>query len=69
MSATVQEMSSVKISPSTVKDNGKVRIGMVSPTFPPVTIKDTGKVRMGFATPAFPPVRIEQESGDKVQSR
>jgi len=53
----------VKLSPSQVQDNGKVRMGMLSPSFPaPQTGKtetaDSGKVRMGMLSPTFPAVRI-----------
>ena len=62
MSATLKEVTTVKISPFTIKDNGKVRTGMISPAFPPVraepeNVGDGGKVRIGMISPAFPPVR------------
>lgn len=62
MSATGKETRIVKILPVTIKDDGKVRIGMVSPTFPqahpePTNVIDRGRVRTGFVTPAFPPLR------------
>jgi hypothetical protein len=62
MSATLKEVSTVKISPFTIRDNGKVRMGMVSPAFPPVrsepeNVADGGKVRLGLTSPTFPPVR------------
>ncbi len=45
-----------------IKDNGRVRIGTVSPAFPPVrpapaNVADPKRVRMGTVSPAFPPVR------------
>ena len=45
-------------SPAT-KDNGKVRMGLLSPSFPPVCVKpakvaDNGKVRLGLLSPSFP---------------
>jgi hypothetical protein len=62
MSATEKDLTIVKISPFTIKDTGKVRMGMVSPAFPPVrsepeNVADGGKVRMGMVSPAFPLVR------------
>jgi hypothetical protein len=49
----------VKLSPSQVQDNGKVRMGNMSPSFPaPRTAKaattDSGKVRVGNMSPNFP---------------
>ena len=62
MSATVKEAITVKLQPFTIKDNGKARIGMISPAFPPIraepeNVGDGGKVRIGMISPAFPPVR------------
>jgi hypothetical protein len=45
-----------------IQDNGKVRVGYISPAFPPVrttpgNMADSGKVRTGYISPAFPPKR------------
>ena len=45
-----------------IEDNGKVRIGNTSPSFPPVRAMpsatvDNGKVRIGNTSPNFPPAR------------
>ena len=55
----------VKLSPTQVQDNGKVRMGNLSPSFPaPRTAKaetaDKGKVRMGNLSPSFPAPRAEK---------
>lgn len=52
----------VKTSTSQIRDDGPVRIGMMSPSFPavratPASLGDDGKVRTGMMTPAFPPMR------------
>jgi hypothetical protein len=53
----------VAVANAATQDNGRVRIGTVSPTFPPVrgdtpaTLADSGQVRMGTVSPTFPPVR------------
>ena len=52
----------VKAPTTAIRDNGKVRMGSLSPAFPAVrtpSIKteDSGKVRMGSLSPAFPAVR------------
>jgi hypothetical protein len=44
------------------QDNGKVRMGLMSPSFPPAPDKpantaDSGRIRMGTLSPTFPPVR------------
>jgi hypothetical protein len=63
MSATPKQINIVKTSPFTTKDDGKVRMGMVSPPFPvvvrpePEDVADGGKVRLGMVSPSFPPVR------------
>jgi hypothetical protein len=58
----VKEISIVKIPAPTIKDDGKVRLGLTSPLFPPIrskpaTVADGGKVRLGLTSPLFPPVR------------
>jgi hypothetical protein len=55
------KMSTAKVSSFTIKDDGKVRMGMVSPPFPvlraePENVADRGKVRLGVMSPLFPPV-------------
>jgi hypothetical protein len=45
-----------------IKDEGRVQMGYMTPSFPPVRrpairVDDKGKVRMGYMTPAFPPGR------------
>jgi len=44
------------------QDDGKVRMGLMSPTFPPArnkpaNVADIGRLRMGTLSPTFPPVR------------
>jgi len=41
-----------------VEDNGKVRLGYLSPSLPPVrvapaNVKDEGKVRLGYLSPSL----------------
>ncbi len=62
MSATVKEISTVKIPTRTVKDDGRVRIGVMTATFPavrgePANVAESGKVQLGVMSPAFPPAR------------
>ena len=45
------------------QDDGKVRMGTMSPTFPPARSKpasafDPGRLRIGTMSPTFPPVRV-----------
>ena len=52
----------VKIPTPAIKDDGSVRMGYMSPSFPPVhavqaNVADNGKVRMGYMSPSLPPVR------------
>jgi hypothetical protein len=52
----------VKSPVSEIRDNGTVRIGTATPSFPPVrvapaNVADREQVRIGTATPSFPPVR------------
>jgi hypothetical protein len=52
----------VKVPTPAIKDDGRVRMGMVSPAFPPVrarpaNVADNGRIRMGMVSPSFPPVR------------
>jgi hypothetical protein len=59
---TVKEINTVKIPTLTIKDDGRVRIGVMTPLFPPVrsepeNVADGGKVRLGVMSPTFPPVR------------
>jgi hypothetical protein len=59
---TVKEITTVKITPPALRDNGTVRMGYTTPAFPPVRdqpprVTDNGKVRIGYTTPAFPPAR------------
>jgi hypothetical protein len=42
-----------------IKDDGRVRLGLMSPSFPPVrstprNAADNGQVRMGLMSPSFP---------------
>ena len=58
----MKEISTVKIPTSTIRDDGRVRIGLTSPLFPPVhskpgNVADDGKVRLGLTSPLFPPLR------------
>jgi hypothetical protein len=48
--------------PAVISDNGRVRIGDLSPGFPPVRGRpadtaDSRKVRIGDLSPGFPPLR------------
>jgi hypothetical protein len=57
----VKEISTVKIPTRTIKDDGRVRLGLTTPLFPPVrsepeNVADGGKVRLGLTSPTFPPV-------------
>jgi len=59
---TVKEISTVKIPTPAIKDQGTVRMGLVSPAFPPVratpaNLADGEKVRIGLVSPTFPPAR------------
>lgn len=61
---TVKEVSNVKMPIPAIKDEGLVRMGLVSPAFPPVKttrseVADTGKVRIGLVSPSFPRARVE----------
>lgn len=45
------------------QDSGKVRMGLMSPSFPsarskPANASDSGRLRMGTLRPTFPPVRV-----------
>jgi hypothetical protein len=58
----VKEIDTVKIPTRTIKDEGRVRIGVMAPTLPavrdePENVADGGKVRLGVMSPAFPPAR------------
>ena len=53
----------VRVPHPATQDDGKVRMGTMSPTFPPARSKpadvaDSGRLRMGTLSPTFPPVRI-----------
>jgi hypothetical protein len=55
---------STKESPALIFDNGRVRIGDMSPSFPPVrdsatNTRDRRNVRIGDMSPAFPAVRTK----------
>ncbi len=44
------------------RDDGRVRMGAMSPNFPPAPAKpenvaDSGRMRMGTLSPTFPPAR------------
>jgi hypothetical protein len=59
---TVKEISFAKNPTSATKDEGGVRIGVMSLPFPPVrsgpkNVADDGKVRLGVMSPAFPTLR------------
>jgi hypothetical protein len=65
MEVAVKEIGAEKVvgtpSPAT-KDNGKVYMGAMSPSFPPVRdrpadLADSGRLRMGAMSPTFPPNR------------
>lgn len=58
----MKEIGTVKIPTRTIKDDGRVRMGLTTPLFPatrpePESIADGGKVRLGLTSPLFPPVR------------
>jgi hypothetical protein len=61
----VKTIGADKVTPppgATTQDNGKVRMGTLSPSFPPArntpaNTADTGRLRMGTLSPTFPPVR------------
>lgn len=58
----MKEISTVKIPTRTIADDGRVRIGVMTPLFPavrdePENVADGGKVRLGVTSPTFPPVR------------
>jgi len=65
MEDIVSEFSPEKVAstPSpAIMDDGKMRMGTMSPSFPPVRAKpanltDDGRLRMGTMSPMFPPVR------------
>ena len=64
MERTVKEMSTVKVPTPAIKDEGLVRMGLVSPAFPPVKatgreVADNGKVRIGLVSPSFPRARVK----------
>jgi hypothetical protein len=58
-----------------IEDNGKVRLGFLSPSLPPVRVapantEDQGKVRLGFLSPSLPPVRVAPaNTGDQGKVR
>ena len=62
MEVAVKEVSAEKVVSSrspAAEDNGKVRMGTLSPSFPPVRDKpanlaDAGRLRMGTMSPTFP---------------
>ena len=65
MEVAVKSMSAEKVvntrDPAT-EDNGKVRMGTLSPSFPPARVNptpvaDNGRLRMGTLSPTFPPAR------------
>lgn len=65
MEVAVKSMSAEKVvntrDPAT-EDNGKVRMGTMSPSFPPVrdrpaNLADSGRLRMGTMSPTFLPAR------------
>jgi hypothetical protein len=66
MEASVKEIGPQKVEPTSspaTQDNGKIRMGTLSPSFPPVRDRpanaaDSGRLRMGTLSPTFPPVRI-----------
>jgi hypothetical protein len=52
----------VKVPTPAIKDDGRVRMGMMSSAFPrvrarPANVADSGQIRMGMMSPSFPPVR------------
>ena len=61
----MKSIGSDKVAPTpsaAIKDDGKVRMGLMSPSFPPARTKpanvsDSGRLRMGTLSPTFPPVR------------
>lgn len=66
MEVAVNEISSEKVastrSPAT-EDDGKVRMGTMSPSFPPARDRpansaDSGRLRMGTMSPTFPLSRV-----------
>jgi len=66
METTVEKIGADKVvgaSNATTEDNGRVRMGTLSPSFPPVhskpaSVDDKGQVRIGLMSPSFPPARI-----------
>jgi hypothetical protein len=65
---TMQETrtQSVKVPTPAIADNGRVRLGYMSPSLPPVRLsaetEDNGKVRIGYMSPSLPPVRVAPAS-------
>ncbi len=60
----MKEISNVKMPAPAIKDDGLVRMGLVSPAFPPVRttrsdVADSGKVRIGLVSPSFPLARAQ----------
>ena len=47
-------MSDSRATATVISDNGRVRVGAVSPAFPPAKPGNASKVRMGAVSPAFP---------------
>jgi hypothetical protein len=62
MEATVTEIGAEKVLTTrnpAIADSGKVRLGLLSPSFPPVRTAprgaaDNGQVRIGLMSPSFP---------------
>jgi hypothetical protein len=62
MEATVNDIRAIEVLKSTAqatKDDGRVRMGLMSPSFPPVRVSpaevaDKGKTRLGLMSPSFP---------------
>jgi hypothetical protein len=53
----------VRVAGPAIEDNGKIRMGTMSPSFPPVreqpaNLADDGRLRIGTMSPTFPPVRL-----------
>src|SRR5262249_32620896 len=65
MEVAVKEVSAEKVVNTrdpAIADDGKVRMGTMSPTFPPARahprpLADSGRLRMGTMSPTFPPPR------------
>jgi len=66
MEAIVEKIGADKVvgaSNAATEDNGRVRMGTLSPSFPPAhsrpaSVADEGQIRVGTVSPTFPPARV-----------